>query len=171
LLLFCVLASVLLYLFAPMAPRPNARAQELTYVVVARQALATPVGSSTLAQEVGSLTAMADGNVCARVLLTGPSNSNSAGDKVIVLGTNEQPAACSTPGAEIALVDGRGRCLAVTFSLAPGATFVLDNLAPQPPHAQSTCLQPLMPLIGPPAVGDAGLVRPPAGLVAELAMD
>ena len=84
---------------------------------------------------MGSLTAGVKGSICTTVNLRGASNTDSEGNKVFVIGTPDQPASCREPKGDILLYDERGRRLATTLPISPGATHLLQNLAPMPPHS------------------------------------
>lgn len=108
--------------------------EQFTTVVVPRQTLDSRFSvGGTIAETLGSITATVDSRLCATASLVGPSNTNSAGDKILVLGTDDQPAVCRTPGGRIVLYDGRGLEFFLKLTVQPGETIRLANLAPMPP--------------------------------------
>ncbi len=131
---FLVLATLYVLSETEDAPRVQA-ASQFTTIKVAAEALRSPVNAgATLADAIGTLTAIVDGEVCQRVDLRGPSNTDSEGNKVIVVGAAGQPSACLAPTGTITIRDQRGRKLVSgSFAIQPGATYVLSNLAPEAP--------------------------------------
>jgi hypothetical protein len=132
----------------------------VTTVLVPRNVLDTRAGGGSLADSVGTLTAVVDGQTCMSVALTGPANVNSANDKVLTIGTAGQPAPCAVAGKEITFLNGRGQRLVVKLTTTPGATLILDNLAPEPPVDPATAAPtqaPPPPRPAPPNTGSGGL--------------
>jgi hypothetical protein len=133
-----------------------------TVVLIPRNILTAAAPEGTLAASIGSITATVNGLECATVALSGPSNTNSSGDKVIVLGNSDQPQSCSATGQEIVFLNRSGQRLATKASVSPGSTIILNNLAPEAPHSPGAGPTPDLekstgsPAIRPPITGDAG---------------
>ncbi|HLF76229.1 MAG TPA: SdrD B-like domain-containing protein [Dehalococcoidia bacterium] len=129
-------------------------------VVVSGETLNLPVsraatGADTLGQALGSLTVLADGTTCLGVEVSG-----ARGDVVLEVGRPGQPAACTTDGAAITFVDGRGRRLSTQMTLRKGTQQTLANVAPLPPGSVPATAPQTQPAstIRPPDTGDAGLI-------------
>ncbi len=91
-------------------------------------------GGPTYADFIGSVTAVVSGRVCATIDLRGPANTDSEGNKVIVIGLDGQPVACRASAGTIDFFDARGHPFIATLAISPGQTLIL-RLSPQPPTA------------------------------------
>jgi len=105
-----------------------------TIIKIPGAALAQQLGApqNTLAEFLEAVTATVDGRVCATVNLRGPANRDSEGNKVIVVGAENQPKACREPVGEIRFYEGHGHPLIVRLPIAPGTVQFLGG-APEPP--------------------------------------
>ncbi|MPZ48916.1 MAG: hypothetical protein GEU75_06340 [Dehalococcoidia bacterium] len=100
-------------------------------IVIPGQSLSrVATGPETLGQWMAELRAYANGVECTR------ANVATSSDVVLQLGLAGQPAACSTDGARVVLVDVHEFQLAQEFTLAKGTRVTLTNLAPLPPDMQ-----------------------------------
>lgn len=88
-------------------------------------------GGGTLAQSLGTLTALADGQKCITVDLAQGSAVDGQGNARIHVGGKGQPLACSREGAIITFVDARGQTLFEKRTLIVGVTQPYANLAPE----------------------------------------
>jgi hypothetical protein len=120
--------------FSLPTPIPSGKAGIHT-ILIPDVVLTYPGGKppGTIAEDFALVTALANGQPCATVALTGTSSRSSQG-KVIELGSTGQPAACRQDGARIQLLDGTGRELGTEFVLKRGSTHQLFNFGPKPPH-------------------------------------
>ena len=91
--------------------------------------------SDDAAQRFDHFTVYADGRVCGTISLVAPQPVDQQGNIVFPLGTSDQPPACEREGALIYFKDRNGTVLLTTFWLETGATLLLRNFAPPPPHA------------------------------------
>ncbi len=97
-----------------------------------------PAPGSTLGQEIGNITALADRQPCATVDLIGGKDKNARGDVLIVIGRKGQPNPCRTEGAKVVFIrfmpDGYCFEFYVETTVQPGITEALTNMAPKPPQ-------------------------------------
>jgi hypothetical protein len=129
-------------------------------ILVSSESLRSPLsfaatGYNTLGESLGSLTAYANGVACTTASVA------TGSDVLLQLGVAGQPVECGSEAAPVALLDERGRQLAVQYTLTKGIRVTLTNLAPVPPGVQSTADRERSRTqssgITPPATGDAGL--------------
>jgi hypothetical protein len=99
---------------------PAARIQELARV-------------GALDERTHMLTASVDQRICATIDLLGPSNIDSEGNKVFVIGTEDQPRACREGEGVVTFIHS-GHPLFVKLPLRRGETQLLENLAPEAPR-------------------------------------
>ena len=93
--------------------------------------LASGIRSTTIVDRNRGLTASVDQRICATIDLLGPSDTDSEGNKVLVVGTVEQPDACRRPAGTIDFTRSDGSPLFAKVPLRPRETQFLTNLAPE----------------------------------------
>jgi hypothetical protein len=135
-------------------------------IVVSRDSLATETANGRLGTFLGQLTAKVSDTGC-----TTADVSQASRDVVLPVGLPGQPAACTTVGSRVSIVDSKGFELAQSFVLGSGGRARLTNLALLSQGQQSSEGQTAMPPAAsePPPVGaclaDCGLrqslVKPP----------
>jgi hypothetical protein len=91
------------------------------------------VSGETPGDSIESLTAVVNRRVCATVDLRGPADTDSDGNKVMVIGTADQPRECQKSGGTVIFVQKRGFRQFTEVPLQLGTSRLITNLAPQPP--------------------------------------
>jgi hypothetical protein len=79
-----------------------------------------------------NLTAVVDSRICAQISLSADSNTDSEGNKVLIVGSEDQPWACRQPTGSISFFVQSGYPLQGSLPITPGQTLML-NLSVEPP--------------------------------------
>jgi hypothetical protein len=111
-----------------------APASGLTVVKVPGDSVRSVVGADgkTYGAALQTLTAVVDSRICAAIPLTGPANTDSDGNKVLVIGTDDQPLACRQQSGSIAFYVSYGIPLLNGLQISPGQTLQLHLIIAPP---------------------------------------